>query len=606
MNVETLIFIVFVIILFIIIIILYIFFGNSDDNDDEDTDIDQESESEIERPKKKVNIGRRKNKSNKRKPSKDKKRRNKYSSDESTSEDESSRSRSRKNQPRDNDNGNRNINNGRGKRVIKRRNVKSDIELEDTDKLIDDKLIDNNNIQLNDSKDSDLDDSDSDEGIFIDESNNVIDNGKKNNNQIEIINSMEIYNDNQQSNDINNIMTDLLYMAGQNIYNYAVDQLDLTSNEKHIFDVIMKSMTNTYENDNEFINNEDLTEVFSKFMKEQYDEYKMKDEEVLYESFVNYYENSSVIIEEIDNDDLNQLEIMDKSVKEDNIVNIPNNINNKLINDSEDHENKSNINDIKIKTIINEKIDYPVINTKDTDKKKIKGLDIMVKKMELKNKLDKKYNIDNGNLDFIKDPINSNTNINKTSKRSKSNKHSKFEESSISNEFIKLQRNPINIAKPIVIPNLEHNTTYEQEKKSKDLNDNGVKLLNFEGVKWKNQAETKRVFEMIFSKPFPSCNPDFLYREDSGVCLELDGYNEELNIAFEYNGDYHYTYPHPFNKDERKFYRRIELDKWKIEKCKEKDLNLITIPYHVTNIETYVKAKLKEKGLYPKRKMVKI
>src|ERR1035437_9009297 len=67
-----------------------------------------------------------------------------------------------------------------------------------------------------------------------------------------------------------------------------------------------------------------------------------------------------------------------------------------------------------------------------------------------------------------------------------------------------------------------------------------------------------------------------------GHCLELDGYNEENNIAFEYNGRQHYEIT-PFYKTEKELKYRKYLDRLKREYCKINKIQLVTIPYTVKN-----------------------
>ena len=110
----------------------------------------------------------------------------------------------------------------------------------------------------------------------------------------------------------------------------------------------------------------------------------------------------------------------------------------------------------------------------------------------------------------------------------------------------------------------------------------------------KGEIECRRVLEMIYRVPFKKSKPEFLRTPDTKKCLELDGYNKELKIAFEYNGDYHYIYPHYFTKDELAFHRRIQLDKYKKEVCKKMGIHLISIPFTVFTgrIEAYIKERL--------------
>ena len=92
----------------------------------------------------------------------------------------------------------------------------------------------------------------------------------------------------------------------------------------------------------------------------------------------------------------------------------------------------------------------------------------------------------------------------------------------------------------------------------------------------------RMLFEKILNKKFINMRPDFLKFE--GKNLELDGYNEELNLAFEYNGRQHYEMV-GFYKTQEDFNRRLLLDKTKIELCQKNKTKLIIIPYTVTHNE---------------------
>ena len=65
--------------------------------------------------------------------------------------------------------------------------------------------------------------------------------------------------------------------------------------------------------------------------------------------------------------------------------------------------------------------------------------------------------------------------------------------------------------------------------------------------------------------------------------MELDGFNEELMIAFEYDGDQHYVYPHFFHKTEQDFRNLVQRDKDKLRLCDENGVYLMKIPYTVPN-----------------------
>lgn len=93
--------------------------------------------------------------------------------------------------------------------------------------------------------------------------------------------------------------------------------------------------------------------------------------------------------------------------------------------------------------------------------------------------------------------------------------------------------------------------------------------------------------EWIYEKPFPKVRPDFLrnplYPNNRRANLEFDGYNEELKIAVEVNGDEHYEYPNRYDRKEEDFIYRVRKDKHKVEVCDEKNIYLITVPYNESN-----------------------
>lgn len=87
--------------------------------------------------------------------------------------------------------------------------------------------------------------------------------------------------------------------------------------------------------------------------------------------------------------------------------------------------------------------------------------------------------------------------------------------------------------------------------------------------------------EQIYKKPFVSIRPDWLKNPKTGRNLEIDGYNAELQIGFEFNGAQHYLYPNDFHKSQEVFIDGIERDRYKVDRCDEVGVYLITIPYTV-------------------------
>jgi hypothetical protein len=107
-------------------------------------------------------------------------------------------------------------------------------------------------------------------------------------------------------------------------------------------------------------------------------------------------------------------------------------------------------------------------------------------------------------------------------------------------------------------------------------------------------------FEDKFGAPFKSVKPKWLMGPNN-YPLELDGYNEELKLAFEHQGLQHYVMvPHMHRKVSR-FEETQKNDVYKVEKCNERGILLVQIPQldkllKLVDLEEFVADCFKEAG----------
>jgi len=106
---------------------------------------------------------------------------------------------------------------------------------------------------------------------------------------------------------------------------------------------------------------------------------------------------------------------------------------------------------------------------------------------------------------------------------------------------------------------------------------------------WKHETKCRDIFENLFKKPFPSVRPHFLKRSN-GYNLELDGFNSELLIAFEYQGIQHVKFTSKFHKTISDFKDQQQRDEEKKLMCLKANVKLIEIPHTVKfdELESYI------------------
>jgi len=90
-----------------------------------------------------------------------------------------------------------------------------------------------------------------------------------------------------------------------------------------------------------------------------------------------------------------------------------------------------------------------------------------------------------------------------------------------------------------------------------------------------NERKCKYILELLFDSKFKKRRDLF----DNG--LELDGYNAELKLAFEYQGEQHYSFHSHFHRTENEYFEQVKRDKEKRLQCKKFGISLIEIPYWI-------------------------
>jgi len=108
--------------------------------------------------------------------------------------------------------------------------------------------------------------------------------------------------------------------------------------------------------------------------------------------------------------------------------------------------------------------------------------------------------------------------------------------------------------------------------------------------KSRSEKMVRSIFESYFHVAFPSQRPKWLLNY-TGHKLELDGYNEDLNLAFEYQGEQHYRYNKRWHRTKQRFEDQKYRDFIKKELCSIFGIRLIVIPY---TYSCYNEDKLKE------------
>ncbi|HZM02750.1 MAG TPA: hypothetical protein VFC44_06975 [Candidatus Saccharimonadales bacterium] len=94
----------------------------------------------------------------------------------------------------------------------------------------------------------------------------------------------------------------------------------------------------------------------------------------------------------------------------------------------------------------------------------------------------------------------------------------------------------------------------------------------------------RAVLEKMFRCTFYKKKPKWL-QTARNTLMELDGYSEEFNIAFEYHGIQHFLRNIRFHSETATLERRLADDRRKVALCRQHGIILLQIPYTVPHIE---------------------
>jgi hypothetical protein len=112
----------------------------------------------------------------------------------------------------------------------------------------------------------------------------------------------------------------------------------------------------------------------------------------------------------------------------------------------------------------------------------------------------------------------------------------------------------------------------------------------------------RAMFERIFDAPFAKSRPRWLVNA-RGKQMELDGFNQEMNLAFEYQGRQHYAEVAHFHR-KGSLARRRRDDAAKNVLCKAHEITLIEVPHTIQHedVQQFIYDQCRSLGLKVARK----
>jgi len=111
----------------------------------------------------------------------------------------------------------------------------------------------------------------------------------------------------------------------------------------------------------------------------------------------------------------------------------------------------------------------------------------------------------------------------------------------------------------------------------------------------------REYFSQLLGDTFPKARPEWLVNK-AGNQMELDGYCASLGIAFEYQGEQHYSTKTHFIRAESALLQRQEDDALKTELCAQRGVTLFHIPeirirLPLEQVGAFIEEELKAKGV---------
>ncbi|AYV77166.1 MAG: hypothetical protein Barrevirus16_4 [Barrevirus sp.] len=90
---------------------------------------------------------------------------------------------------------------------------------------------------------------------------------------------------------------------------------------------------------------------------------------------------------------------------------------------------------------------------------------------------------------------------------------------------------------------------------------------------------TGQILDIMFDTTFKKVRPDWLINSVTGFPMEIDLYNEDLELGVEYQGKQHYEFIKLWQKTEDNFKKQQARDIEKKELCVKRNITLIAVPY---------------------------